>query len=127
MFTLSASLPSANLSADTVINVLNTRINRQADAIKRATKDGLHPVNVVGEGACLFRAVCLSNLGSEDNYLALRAAAVDYMSNNVEEYAPYGSLDLDENLLFDKYLEKISRPSQEVGEFVQKGPCKCTE
>ena len=118
VFTPPASSPSANLAADTVINVLNTRINRKADAIKRATKDGPHPVNVVGDGACLFRAVCLSDSGSEDNHHALRAAAVDYMRNNAEEYAPYGSLDPNENLPFDKYLERISRPSQEVGEFV---------
>ena len=90
-----------------IINVPNVRINSQADAIKRATKDGLHPVNVVGNGACLFRAVCLSDSGSEDNHLALRAAAVNYMRNNAEKYAPYGYLDTDENLLFDKFLERI--------------------
>ena len=73
---------------------------------------------MVDDGACLFRAVCLSDSGSEDNHLALRAAAVDYMRNKAEEYALYGSLDPDENLPFDKYLERISRPSQEVGEFV---------
>ena len=118
MFTPPASSPSTNLAADTIINVLNTRINRQADAIKRATKDGLHPVNVVGDGACLFRADCLIDLGSKDNHLALCAAAVDYMRNNAEECAAYGSLDSDENLPVDKYLERISRPSQEIGEFV---------
>ena len=40
------------------------------------------------------------------------------MRNNAEEYAPYESLDTDENLPFDKFLERIYRPSQEVGEFV---------
>ena len=40
------------------------------------------------------------------------------MRNNAEEYAPYGSLGPDENLPFDKYLERISRPSQEIGTFV---------
>ena len=118
VFTPPASSPSANLAADMNINVLNTRINRQADAIKRAPKNGLHPVYVIGDGACLFRAVCLSDSGSEGNHLALRAAAVDYMSNNVEEYALYGSFDLDENIRFNHYLEKRSRPSQKVCEFV---------
>ena len=118
VFTPSASSPSAILAPDTIINVLNSRVNRHADAIRRATNDGLHPVNVVGDGACMFRAVCLSDSGSEDNHLALRAAAVDYMRNNAEDYAPFGSLDPDENLTFDKYLERISKPSQEVGEFV---------
>ena len=40
------------------------------------------------------------------------------MRNNTEEFAPYRSLDPDENLPFDKYLERISRPLQVVGEFV---------
>ena len=40
------------------------------------------------------------------------------MRNNAEEYAPYGFLDPNENLPFDKYLERISRPSQEIGGFV---------
>ena len=71
VFTLPASSPSANLAAVMIINVLDTRINRQADAIKRATKDGLHPINEVGDGTCLFRAVCHSDSGSEDNHLAL--------------------------------------------------------
>ena len=64
------------------------------------------------------RRLSYSDLGSEDNHFALRAAAVDYMRNNAEEYAPYGSLDPDKNLPFDKFLERISRPSQEVGEFM---------
>ena len=112
------SSPSANLATDMNISVLNTRINRQADAIKRAPDNGLYPVNVVGDGACLFRAVCLCDSGSEDNHLALRAAALDYMRNNAEEYALYGSFDPDENIRFNHYLERISRHSQEVGEFV---------
>ena len=37
VFTLPAPSPSANLAADTIINVFNTRINRQSDTIKRAT------------------------------------------------------------------------------------------
>ena len=73
---------------------------------------------MVGDGACLFRTVCLSDSGSEDNHLTPHAAAVDYARNNAEEFTPYGSLDPDENLPFDKYLERILRPSQEVGEFV---------
>ena len=85
VFTPPAISPSANLAADTIINVLNTRINRQADAIKRATKDGRYLVNVVGDGACLFRTVCLNDSGSEDNHLALRAVAVDYMRNRERE------------------------------------------
>ena len=90
-----------------IINVPNMKIKSQADAIKRATKDGFHPVNVVSNGACLFRAVCLSDSGSEDNHLTLRAAAVDYMRNNAEKYALYGYLDTDKNLLFDKFLERL--------------------
>ena len=110
---------SITIAADTIINVLNTRINRQVDAIKRAIEDGFHLVKVVGDSACLFRAVCLSDSVSEDNHLALRATVVDYMRNNAEEYAPYGSLDPMRTFdRFDKYLERISRPSQEVGEFV---------
>ena len=110
---------SITIAADTIINVLNTRINRQVDAIKRAIEYGFHPVNVVGDGACLFCAVGLGDSESEDNHLALRAAAVDYMRNNAEEYAPYGSLDPMKTFdRFDKYLERISRPSQKVGEFV---------
>ena len=66
----------------------------------------------------LFRAICLCDSGSEDNHFALRATAVDCMHNNAEEYVPYGSLNPDENLPFDKYLKRISKPSQEVSEFV---------
>ena len=40
------------------------------------------------------------------------------MRNNAEDYAPFGSLDPDENFTFDKYLKRISKPSQEVGEFM---------
>ena len=41
------------------------------------------------------------------------------MRNNAEEHAPYRSLDPMRTFdRFDKYSERISRPSQEVGEFV---------
>ena len=79
---------------------------------------------MVGDGACLFRTIYLSDSGSEDNHLALRAAAVDYMCNNAEEYVPYGSSNPDENLPFDKYMERISRPSEEVDEFVLGAPAR---
>ena len=59
VFTPSASSPSTILAPDTIINVLNTRVNRQVDAIRRATKDGLHPINVVGDGAFAQSALAI--------------------------------------------------------------------
>jgi len=88
-------------------------------AIKRAESDGLHAVNVKGDGACLFRAVGLSHAGTEDIHLDLRKAAVNYLKVNEDFFIhQYGSLDPDENLTFDNYLKKISNASQEVGELV---------
>ena len=66
----------------------------------------------------LFRAVCISESGSDANHLTLRAAAIDYMRDNPEQFTQFGDLDPDEMLPFDKYLLQISKPTQEVGEFV---------
>ena len=91
---------------------------RKSAAELLAARDGLHPINVTGDGACLFRAVCIRESGSDANQLTLRAAAIDYMRDNPEQFKQFGDLDPDEMLPFDKYLLKISRPTQEVGEFV---------
>ena len=109
-------LPSTASTSD--LNDYEIGCYRKSAAELLAARDGLHPINVPGDGACLFRAVCISESGSDANHLTLRAAAIDYMRDNPEQFTQFGDLDPDEMLPFDKYLLKISRPTQEVGEFV---------
>ena len=85
-----------------------------------AAKDGLYPVDVKGDGACLFRAVCFSECGSDNDHLILRNSAVTFLQSHKTFFSEFFTLngDLDENLSFDDYLRKISNPFQEVGEVV---------
>ena len=110
------NLPSTASTSD--LNDYEIGCYRKSAAKLLAARDGLHPINVTGDGACLFRAVCISESGSDANHLTLRAAAIDYMRDNPEQFTQFGDLNPDEMLPFDKYLLKISRPTQEVGEFV---------
>jgi hypothetical protein len=93
-------------------------MSRFSTAVDQAVAEGLGLVNVSGDGACLFRAACYVNSGSQDNHLELRLATVDYMRNNEAFFTDYGDLDPDEKLPFRSYLDKISNPTQQVGEFV---------
>ena len=110
------NLPST--ASTSCLNDYEIGCYRKSAAELLAARDGLHPINVTGDGACLFRTVCISESGSDANHLTLRAAAIDYMRDNPEQFTQFGDLDPDEMLPFDKYLLKISRPTQEVGEFV---------
>ncbi len=113
---------SSALPISTTENSINDKLNigchRKSAALLRACKDGLRPIDVLGDGACLFRAICISDMGSDINHAQLRAAAVDYMRDNSEVFLDYCVLDPDEKLSFDDYLIKISNPIQQVGEFV---------
>ena len=69
------------------LNNLKRGMHRHHAAIRSASIDGLRPVDVTGDGSCLFRTVCRSDSGSQDNHLSLHAAAVEYMKNNRSEFA----------------------------------------
>jgi hypothetical protein len=93
---------------------------RRLGALRRAAADGLTAVPIASDGACLFRAVCHSNTGSDVDHQLLRASAVDYMRAHSIDFTDFltDDSDPDEHLPFDAYLAKISRDDQEVGEFV---------
>ena len=111
----------APMSTAKVIATTESEGNQRFAAAQRwAAEEGLYPVDVRGDGACLFRAVCRSDTGSEDGHSTLRRIAVDFMRSHQSEFAEFltDNGDPDENLSFDSYLDKISQPTQQVGEFI---------
>lgn len=56
----------------------------------------------------MFRAMSLCAFGSEEGCLKLRASEVKYMSDYVAEFKEIFLRDLDEDLSFDIYLDKIA-------------------
>ncbi len=93
-------------------------LSRFAAALRQSKADDLYLVDVAKDGACLFRAVSVGVYGSEDQHDLLRAAAVCYMRDHPNDFDVLGNVDYDENLPFNAYLDKITQPSQEVGEYV---------
>ena len=75
-------------------------------------------IDVVADGACMFRAVSLCVSGNEEGCQELSAATVKYMSDHAAEFKEISSRDPDEDLSFDKYFEKIVLAHQMVGEYV---------
>lgn len=102
---------TSGVSRETVI--LQRGLERLTATTRRATADGLHVVDVRGDGACMFRAVCVSDTGSDIDHLLLREATIGYMRGNAADFIPYLN---DEDLPFSEYLDRISRPNQQVGE-----------
>ena len=86
--------------------------------MRRAALDNLQLVNVDGDGACLFRAVCYSDTGDDSNHAVLRTAALNYLRHNALFFEEFGDINSDENITFKDYLTKFSPPEQQVGEFV---------
>jgi hypothetical protein len=93
---------------------------RYTAAVQRALSAGLHVVDVISDGACLFRAVSKNITGSENSHLTYRNDVISYMKDNASQFTDFGFVggDPDEGLSFDAYLDKIANPNQEVGEFV---------
>jgi hypothetical protein len=93
--------------------------NHRADAEQRAINDGFRLIDVHGDGACMFRAVCVSDKGTDSGHLSLRAATIDYLRANSSDFSQFQLVegDPDERLSFSDYLHKISQPHQQVGEF----------
>jgi OTU-like cysteine protease len=98
-------------------------LRRFSAAVQRAAADGLHPVDVAGDGSCLFRAICRSDAGTEENHVELRAAAVSYMKDHASDFTEFGDIVPDENTSFEEYLRKISDPAHDVGEYVLNALC----
>ena len=84
------------------------------ETIKLAEKDVLQVVNVVADGACMFRNVSLCVSGNEEDCHELRAVAVKRMSDHAAEFKKISFRGPDEDLLFDKYFDKIALPHQMV-------------
>jgi hypothetical protein len=90
--------------------------SRYTEAKQLAFKNDLHTVNVKADGACLFRAICLSNCGvdNDHDHFDLRQKTVDYMRKNSADFMQPAS---DENLSFDEYLRLISDRNKTVGKY----------
>lgn len=90
-------------------------LSRYTTAKQLASKIGLHTVNVKADGACLFRAICVSkNRDNKDHdHFNLRQKTVDYMRKNSADFMQFAK---DENLSFDEYLRVISDRNKMVGE-----------
>ena len=101
-----------------IINLANDGNAKYLKTVELAKKDGLHIIDVAGDGTCLFRAVSVCTKGNKNKHLALRADTVKYMHANATYYNNITSYDSDENLPFDKYLDKIETPQQMVGQYV---------
>jgi hypothetical protein len=96
-----------------------TGLKRFEAAVGRAKSAGLSPVDVKGDGACLFRAVCLADHGKDDDHISLRQRAVSYMRQNSSFFTQFGAAEPGYHFAtFDDYLDKISNPCEEVGDFV---------
>lgn len=89
-------------------------LSRYTTAKQLASKIGLHTVNVKADGACLFRAICVSkNRDNKDHdHFNLRQKTVDYMRKNSADFMQFAK---DENLSFDEYLRLISDRNKMVG------------
>ena len=83
--------------------------------IKFTEKDGLQAVDVVANGACVFRIVSLCVSGNEEGCQELRVATVKYVSLHATEYKEISPRDSYEDLSFEKYFKKIALPHQMVG------------
>jgi hypothetical protein len=80
--------------------------------VQRALSAGLHVVDVIGDGACLFRAVSRSNTGSENSHLTYRNDVILYMKDNASQFTEFGfdDGDPDEGLSFNAYLRQDCQP-----------------
>lgn len=67
----------------------------------------------------MFRAVCISDSGTDSNHLKIRADTVSYMDSHESFFKSFllDEGDPDERLSFSSYLLKISQPHQQAGEF----------
>lgn len=72
-----------------------------------------------GDGAGIFRAVCISDSGTDNGHLKIRADAVSYISSHDSYFKSFllNDDDPDELLSFSSYLLKISQLHQQAGEF----------
>ncbi len=75
-----------------------------------AAGENLYPVNVLGDSACLYRAMCTSDNGDDSSHTYLRSIVIVYMRENFAKFIQFGALDPDESLPIDKYLDNIARP-----------------
>lgn len=83
-----------------------------------ATTSCLSPTDIVGDGACLFRAVCLIYYGRQQEHTNLRRMTINYMCAHEPYFSEFGPAEFGKSVSFSDYLHKISHPHKEVGEFV---------
>ena len=107
------SFTSKQLQQETGISSNDTDMERNRSDIVvdhrdrlefRISQTGLRPVNVGDDGNCLFRALSMQLLRSENFYAAVRHIVVRFMKENAAEYALY--IGQEE---FNDYIERIAR------------------
>jgi len=96
-----------------------SEIGRMCKALK---PHGLAVHEVIGDGNCFFRAVSDQLHGHQEEHLALRAQACEYMAANRDYFAPFISEDGDDDfssdidVRFDAYLEAMLEPAEWGGQ-----------
>ena len=65
---------------------------------------GLHIKNIPGDGNCLFRALGDQLDGSSEDHLHHRAAVVEYMRQNRQDFLPF----VEDDKNFDSRLSRLS-------------------
>lgn len=68
-------------------------------------------IDMLGDGACLFRAVGFSLSGNEDEHKEIRKTCLDYMQDNADFFQNF--IETGQN--FDEYLEEMRRPDTHGG------------
>lgn len=95
--------------------------NRFTAAIGRVFQDGLRCVrDVVGDGACLFRAVSAIYYHTEDRHLDLRKDAITYMRNHRAEFEGFI-----QGQTLDSYLLNLANPTWHGGELELGALARC--
>lgn len=58
---------------------------------------------VIGDGNCLFRAVCDQLEGNDNNYATIRHSVCNYMERNEKDFVTF----LEENIPFSVYIRRM--------------------
>lgn len=86
--------------------------NRFTAAIGRVLQDGLaYFKDVIGDGACLFRAVSVIYYHTENRHLDLRRDAITYMQNHRAEFEGFI-----QGQTLNSYLRNLANPTWHGGE-----------
>ncbi|MBW0483056.1 hypothetical protein O181_022771 [Austropuccinia psidii MF-1] len=109
---LNESNPPRRLKGRAKTRSSDAKVLQATDDDEKRLKDqlnkmGLYPVNILGDGNCLFRALSDQLYGTPDRHLQVRSEVCQYLAQNESRYKAF--VDTDEEESWETHLKEMSK------------------